>query len=146
MSQGKEYLAVVKIRSAISADAKIKGILDTLKLRKKLAMAVFKNTPDMQGQLMQIKDYVAYGEIDEAFFEKIIEKRGKEFKGRLTDSKQKVEYKSFFKFKGKLYKSHFHLHPPIGGFERKGIKHGFSQGGALGNRKEKIAELLERML
>ena len=40
----------------------------------------------------------------------------------------------------------FKLRPPEGGFERKGVKHPFSMGGVLGYRKEKINELLMRML
>ena len=39
-----------------------------------------------------------------------------------------------------------HLHPPRGGFERKGIKTPFVSGGALGDRKEKINDLIKRMI
>ena len=38
------------------------------------------------------------------------------------------------------------LHPPRGGFERKGIKLPFTKGGVYGNRGEKINDLVERML
>ena len=38
----------------------------------------------------------------------------------------------------------FRLHPPIKGYE--GNKHAFAEGGALGNRKEKINDLVMRML
>ena len=40
----------------------------------------------------------------------------------------------------------FRLKPPSKGFERKGIKMSFKEGGALGYRGEKINELLERMI
>jgi large subunit ribosomal protein L30 len=40
----------------------------------------------------------------------------------------------------------FRLSPPRGGFERKGIKTPFTMGGALGNRKEKINDLIKRMI
>ena len=43
-------------------------------------------------------------------------------------------------------KQFFRLHPPIGGFERKGIKKPYSIGGALGYRKEKINNLIKKML
>ena len=39
-----------------------------------------------------------------------------------------------------------HLHPPRGGFERKGIKKTFRQGGAQGHRGEKINDLIRKML
>ena len=40
----------------------------------------------------------------------------------------------------------FRLRPPKKGYERVGIKKPFSVGGALGYRKEKINELLEKMI
>ena len=43
-------------------------------------------------------------------------------------------------------KSFFKLSPPKGGFEQGGIKKQFASGGAVGYRKEKINELVERML
>jgi large subunit ribosomal protein L30 len=38
------------------------------------------------------------------------------------------------------------MSPPRKGFERKGIKISYSIGGALGDRKEKINELIVRMI
>ncbi len=38
------------------------------------------------------------------------------------------------------------LHPPRGGFERKGIKTPYSRGGVYGNRADKINELAEKMI
>ena len=140
------YLAVIKLRSGINASDKAKGILYRLRLRKKNTMVIFKNTPDILGQLKQVKDFVTYGEIDDAMLGKIISKRGQEFKGRLTDSKEKVKYAKHITINKKHYKPYFALHPPVGGFERKGIKKGFAQGGALGSRGPKIKELIERML
>ena len=43
-------------------------------------------------------------------------------------------------------KPYFRLHPPIKGFERKGIKMPFKKGGALGDREVKICDLILRML
>lgn len=39
-----------------------------------------------------------------------------------------------------------HLKPPVGGFERKGVKMPFSKGGALGYRGKNIQDLIRRML
>ena len=38
------------------------------------------------------------------------------------------------------------LHPPRGGFERKGVKMPFAKGGVFGSRGDAINELVERML
>ena len=43
-------------------------------------------------------------------------------------------------------KPFFRLNPPVKGFDRKGIKVPFSLGGALGYRKEKINDLIKRMV
>ena len=71
----------------------------------------------------------AWGEIDEGTIKLLLEKRGE------IDPKDKKKYKSFFR-----------LNPPRGGFERKGIKKGFSAGGALGYRGAKVIELIKKMM
>ena len=45
-----------------------------------------------------------------------------------------------------MIKPHYTLSPPRGGFGRKGVKTAFGKSGALGNRKEKINDLIMRML
>ena len=144
-SSKPEYLAIIKLRRAINADAKAKGVLNRLRMRKKLTMAVFKNTPEILAQMTVVKDYTTYGEIDAALFEEIMKKRGKEYKGPVQDSKKKIKY-TFITYQGKNYNPYFALHPPIGGFERGGIKKSFQLHGALGYRGEKIKELIARML
>ena len=62
-----------------------------------------------------------------------------------------VFIKEFFECKKTLkdipgFKPYFKLHPPRGGFERKGIKTPFSLGGVLGYRKEKMNDLVRKML
>ena len=120
-------LAAVLIRNVTQADGKITDTLTMLRLRKKFACVVVDNTPVMKGMLTKVKDYITYGEIDTETLKTLEEKRG-------TKNKE-----------GSL-KKHFHLHPPKGGFERKGIKHSFTQGGALGNRGDKINKLLNKMI
>ena len=144
-SSKPEYLAIIKLRSAINADAKATGVLNRLRMRKKLTLAVFKNTPEILAQMTVVKDYTTYGEIDAALFEEIMKKRGKEYKGPVEDSKKKIKY-PFITYQGKKLRPFFALHPPIGGFERGGIKKPFQLHGALGYRGEKIKELIARML
>ena len=96
--------------------------------------------------LKKVRDFVAYGEINKSTFEKLIEARGKIInKDKKLDSKKVIEELE----KGKKYedlnlKPFFRLHPPRKGIESK--KH-FSVGkGVLGNNKEKINDLILRML
>ena len=77
-------------------------------------------TPEKLGMLKKIKNFVAYGEISKETYDKLLEKRGERSK------------------------THFRLHPPRGGIDSK--KHFGVGKGVLGNNKEKINELIERML
>jgi len=50
------------------------------------------------------------------------------------------------KIKKKMVEGVAHLQPPRKGFGRKGIKFQFKRGGALGNRADKMNDLLMRMM
>ncbi|MBR9677650.1 hypothetical protein GOV04_05920 [Candidatus Woesearchaeota archaeon] len=109
-------LGVILIRSTMSLNPDIKKTLELLKLSKKNSLAIVSDTPQYRGMLQKVKDYVTYGELDETLIKSF--------------DKQKI----------------VGLHPPRGGFERKGIKKSFTQGGALGYRKEKINDLIKKMM
>ena len=116
----KEKLAAVLIRGLIGIRKEIKDTLFMLKLRKKHACVVLANNAVNRGMLKKVKDYVAYGTISQEVEKELVEKRGE----------------------GKFYA----LHPPRGGFGRKGIKVPFNSGGALGDRNDKMDDLLKRMI
>ena len=123
----EKKIAVIRIRGKHDIKKGIEDTLSMLNLRKKFACVIIPYTPGYIGMLKKVKDVVTFGEINEEAYDKLIEKRGKKDR------------------EGKLKKI-FHLHPPKGGFERKGIKTPFKIGGALGDRKEKINELILKML
>ena len=75
--------------------------------------------------IKKVRDFVAFGEINEETYKKLKDVRGrKDIKGNL--------------------KPFFRLHPPRGGIETK--KHFGVGKGVLGDNKEKINELILRML
>ncbi len=125
MSEKK--LAVIRIRGELHLPKEIKDTLFMLRLRKKNTCILLDQNSSNLGKIKKIKDYVTWGEIDPETEKMLIEKRGIKTKD------------------GKL-KPYFRLNPPRGGFERKGVKKPFSVGGALGNRKAKINELIKRMV
>ncbi|MDP3990014.1 MAG: 50S ribosomal protein L30 [archaeon] len=138
-------MAVVLVRGFVDVWKPIKDTCQMLRLNRKNYCVVITNTPTNNGMLHKIKDYVTWGPISKETFAELVAKRGEEFKARTTDSKEKYSYKSL-EFDGKKYKPYFRLNPPRKGFGRKGIKIPFSKGGALGNRGEKINDLLLRMI
>lgn len=123
----KGKLALVLVRGLVRIRKDIVATLYTLRLRQSNACVVIDDAPSNRAAATKCKDYIAYGEINEETHKLLVEKRGRKDK------------------EGKL-KKYFLLHPPRGGFERKGIKIPFSTGGALGYRGAKINDLIKKML
>src|SRR3989344_6920768 len=122
----KGKLAVVLIRGMVKVVKPVKETLMMLNLHRKNHCVVIDDTPAYKGMLIKVKDYVTWGEIDEATFAELVRKRG-----QLSDARSKA-----LEINGKKYKRYFALSPPRKGFGRKGIKRAFKIGGALGNRGE----------
>lgn len=137
-------LAVVRIRGITGIEKSIKDTLNMLCLYHNNYCVVVDDS--LLGMIKKAKDYVTWGEIDDETYRLLVEKRGEEFKGRETDTKKKINYKKFIIINNKKYKKYFRLNPPRGGFERKGIKVPFTKSGALGYRKEKINDLIKKMV
>lgn len=153
-------LAVVRVRGECKIRTDVEDTLRMLRLYKKNGCVVIPSKPAFIGMLSKIKDFITWGEINDSTFKELIKKRGKlAGKKPLTEQylkeKTKLDFegftKEFFNFKKELkdvpgLKLFFKLHPPVHGFERKGIKKPFSMGGVLGYRKDKINELIMRMI
>lgn len=131
MNEKASKTALIRIKGQTKLNKEIKDALNILGLHKKLTCVVINATPSLLGMVKKVKDCITYGEINEETLKLLKEKRGKKTKNK----DGKVVYKKFFR-----------LHPPRGGFERKGTKVPFKVGGALGDRKEKINDLIKRML
>ena len=138
-------VAVILVRAAFRIPQPVLDTLQMLRLVRRNYCVVINNTPTMKGMITKVKDYVAWGEIDEETLGMLVKKRGLEFLGRKNDSKNIYKYRTF-EFNGKSYKPYFRLNPPQQGFGRKGVKMGFAAGGALGYRGNKINNLNQRML
>jgi len=119
-SEGK--LAVVLVRGMVKVTKPVKDTLAMLNLHRKNSCVVLEDNPVNKGMILKVKDFVTWGNIDGETLNELVEKRGKK------DKKQ------------------FALNPPRKGFGRKGVKVAFKVGGALGDRAEKINDLLRRML
>jgi ribosomal protein L30/L7E len=111
-------ICVIRIHGRVNLKGDVVETLNRLKLRRKYSCVVLELTKENKGMIEKVRNQVAYGEITEDTLKKLNEKR-------------KTKIKNFFR-----------LHPP-----RKGInaKLHFPKG-VLGNNKEKINDLVERML
>ena len=115
-------LAAILTRGLINIRPSTRKTLYLLRLRKKHVCVVLPDTPTARGMLTSCKDYVTWGELAPETLKEL-------------ETKRKISYEKLF-----------HLASPRGGFERKGIKKTYSEGGVLGYRAEKINELVKRML
>ncbi len=139
---------VLRVRGTSKLDGDISDTLKILGLSRPHQCTFVPNTPSYVGMLKKAEGCLAWGEVKQVLLEKLIEARG-----RSTDTKaKKVDVTAVAKkildgkLKGCGIEPVFKLSPPKKGFARKGVLHGFNQGGELGYQKEKINELIERMI
>ena len=79
--------------------------------------------------IQKCKDYITWGEISDDVLKQLIEKRSE------PNPRDPKKTKKFFR-----------LNSPVKGYGRRGIKVPFTLGGGLGNRGDKINDLILRML
>ncbi|VVB83591.1 50S ribosomal protein L30 [uncultured archaeon] len=117
-------IVIIRISGDVKIREEVRETFRRLGLTRKYSCIVLdKPTPVEMGMIKEIKDFVAFGELDAETYKKLIEARGKKFK-----EKTKV----------------FRLHPPRKGIDSKlhfGVKKG-----VLGNHGKEINKLVERML
>lgn len=114
-------LAAILVRGLVEVKTEVKDTLRMLNLQKKNACVILDDSPVVRGMLKKCENYITYGEVSDVVIKELNEKR--------------PSAKKFFS-----------LHPPRGGFERKGIKKPFNLKGALGYRGDKINVLIKKMI
>ena len=116
-------IAVLRIKGQVGLKREVKETLHRLRLRRKYVCVVFDKPNEAQmGMIKSLRNFVAFGEITDATYKKIVEVRGKK------DGD------------GKL-KPFFRMHPARGGIKTK-LHYPL---GVLGDNKE-MDKLLEKML
>ena len=137
-------IAVIRVRGQVGLRRDAVETLNRLRLRKKYSCIVIEKPKKEQLEMINsVRDFVAFGEIKEEVFEKLLKERAKSLDNKKIEAKKIIEELK----KGKKYeelniKPFFRLHPPRGGIKSK--IH-FPKG-VLGNHHEKINKLIERML
>ena len=129
--EDKRKIAVIRVRGSINVKKGIKDTLDMLKLYKKNYCVVLNVSSSVLGMVKKVESYATWGEIDDETMGLLKEKRGEKTKNKKGEE---------------IEKPFFRLNPPRKGFGRKGIKIPFKKGGALGDRRDKINDLIKRMI
>lgn len=151
-------MAVIRVRGEVKVSRKVKDALRSLNLDRVNHLVLLPKNDVFRGQLAKAKDLITFGEINAETLARLLLKRGRLKGDKKIDSaflsknnfasaqalaQALIEGKTSL---GKLgIKKVFRLHPPRKGFGREGVKTAFTAGGALGERKEGINSLIERM-
>jgi large subunit ribosomal protein L30 len=139
-------IAVIRIGGIVKMNKDVEETMFRTRLRRKFVLTLLENNEETRRLLLKIRNFVAYGEISEEVLKELIEKRAEQ-----KDKTKKFNIESIIKEISKnkpsewSIKPFFRLHPPIGGIDSK--KHfGVTSKAVLGNNKEKINDLIRRML
>lgn len=151
--------AIVRVLGQSKVNYNIQHTMELLGVNRANHCTVVPVNDSTTGMVNVVKDYCTFGIVDEATLAEMLVKRGMTTGDKpLTDEyvKANSEFadipalaKAVAAGDAKLkdvkgLKPVFRLHPPIKGYE--GNKRPFVSGGALGNREEKINDLIKRML
>jgi len=152
--------AIIRVRGPIKVNVDIEYTLKLLRLTRVNHCVIYSEDKKIKGMLFKIRNMVTYGEISKDTLKKMLVKRGFVYsdKGKLLKFKEQyTDEKKIDKLVDELIsgktkmndinlKPVFRLKPPTKGYDRKGIKKTFKEGGVLGYRADHINKLLLKMI
>lgn len=148
-----KLLAIVMIRGTAKAPHVVRDTLEMLGLKEPNNCVFLPDSPGFMGMLKLCKDHVTWGEVSQKVLEVSLKRWARVGSRRPTEdewkkagswsgvSKHLAEGKTL---RGLGFNKTLRLHPPRGGY--KSVKRPFNAGGDLGNRGDKVNQLLEKMI
>jgi large subunit ribosomal protein L30 len=139
---------LIRIEGLVKVKKDVENALSRLRLKRKYAASLISlNNSSEKGLLKKVKNAVAYGHIDKETLVKLLNQRAKSIEGDKLKLKIDSEKIADELMNGKRLnelglKPFFRLHPPRGGIKSK-LQY---PKGVLGDNKEDINKLVERML
>ena len=139
--------AVIRIRASVNVAREVADTLKMLRLTRVNHCVIIPKNPNYEGMLSKVKAFITWGEITQDLLESMVAKRGR-LPGdkRVTEKEAKDIAKKILKersLKDVVIKPLFRLSPPSKGY--RSVRFNYPRGD-LGNRGEKINELLKRMI
>jgi len=137
----------IRVRGTVGLRKDIEDTMKMLRLNRPNHCVILPKNDMTEGMLRKVHNYITWGDITDENLEKLIEKRGR-LKGNKKIEKSKVkDYISEIKKANSLKVMDLvpviRLNPPLKGFKKTKLHY---PKGALGYRKDKINELLLRMM
>ncbi len=140
-----KLIAVIRIAGDVKIKKEIKETFYRLRLRRKYVLVNSANK-NLLGMTNQLKNHIAYGEIDKETLIELIKNRGvyinKTNQNTRNNEKIAEELYAGKKLEDFGLKPFFRMHPPRGGINSK--MH--YPKGIIGNNKKDINKLIKRML
>jgi len=140
--------AVIRVRGKVNINTNLKKTFEYLNLRRANNLSLWQENEQIFRMLKKVESYATFGKINDATLKTLLEKKAEGLEeGAKVDAKKVFDELK----KGKTLNQAgvfncFRMSPPRKGFERGGIKKPYKSGGALGDRKEEISEIIERMM
>lgn len=158
----KTFTLVIRIDGLVASPTYIENTLRSLRLDRRFSAVLLEKNPSLLGMLMNAKDYVTWGEVNNEALALLLKERAKVSGGlRLTDAflKERFGEKSVDGLVSSLTRGRmrlnelwqkgvnpvFRLRPPSGGFHYS-TKRPFATRGELGYRGAHISDLLTQMV
>jgi large subunit ribosomal protein L30 len=137
-------IIIIRISGLVEIPKEVKETLFRTRLRKKYTAILLQDNPENKKLLNHIRNFVAYGQINQETLIELVKKRAKTLGKKKIDAEQISKELSNKSPEELGIKPVFHLHPPRGGINTKA--HFPLKKGVLGDNKEKINDLVRRML
>lgn len=137
-------ILVIRISGMVSINRDVQETLFRMRLRRKYAATLLEDTPQNRKMLEGVRNCVAFGEVSKATLQQILEKRGEGLEGKKFDVAKVMEGIDKKGLAELGVKPFFRLHSPRGGIDSK--RHFGTAKGVLGDHKEAINKLVEKML
>lgn len=137
-------ILVIRIAGLVELPSDTQETLFRIRLRRKYSAVLLKDTKETRQLLLKVRNFVAFGTISKEDIILLLENRGKAQNKKSFDAKKIAEQLDKKSLSDLGIKPFFRLHPPIGGIDSR--LHYPIKKGVLGDHKDKINELLRKML
>ncbi|MDO8508413.1 MAG: hypothetical protein Q7S27_01885 [Nanoarchaeota archaeon] len=138
-------ILAIRISGLVDVNENIEKTLFRLRLRRKYSAVILHPTEINMKLLKLLRNHLAYGEVNKETLKDLIEKRAMPLnKSKKINSEKVLEQLEKNPLDSDI-KPFFRLHPPRGGIDSKN-HFGVSRKAVLGDNRDKINDLVRRML
>ena len=137
-------ILAIRISGLVEIPKEVNEALFRMRLRRKYCAVLIRETPENMKLLQHVRNFIAYGDVNDETLALLLQKRAVSTNNKKIDAKAVILQLKNKNLDDLDIKPFFRLHPPRGGIDSK--IHFPIKKGVLGDNKEKINDLVRRML